>query len=60
MEWRYLFIGLTLAAFVFLVIRDVVCWYWKINAMVDNLESIDSKLTMIIDLMEDNLEKRDT
>ncbi len=30
--------------FVFLLIREMVCWYWKINRMVELLENIDKKL----------------
>ena len=29
---------------IFLVIREVMCWYWKINRIVVLLESIDKKL----------------
>jgi hypothetical protein len=29
---------------IFLVLRDVVCCYWKINRMVELLESIDATL----------------
>lgn len=32
-------VGLLLLVF-FLVLREVVCWYWKINRMVQLLESI--------------------
>jgi len=29
---------------IFLVFREVVCWYWKINRMVQLLESIEALL----------------
>ncbi|MDD5034034.1 MAG: hypothetical protein PHE55_04685 [Methylococcaceae bacterium] len=29
---------------VFLLIREIVCWYWKINRIVLLLESIEQKL----------------
>jgi hypothetical protein len=29
---------------VFLLIREIVCWYWKLNKIVDLLESIDKSL----------------
>lgn len=33
----------------FLVIREVVTWYWKINRIVDLLENIDSNLASLVD-----------
>ncbi len=30
--------------FVFLVCREIVCWYWKLNRIVALLESIDLTL----------------
>lgn len=29
---------------IFLIARELMCWYWKINTMVSLLESIDAKL----------------
>jgi hypothetical protein len=29
---------------IFLVLREVVCWYWKINRVVELPESIDATL----------------
>ncbi len=40
-------IGLALIAStfaIFLVAREVACWYWKINRMVSLMESIESRL----------------
>ncbi|HVN90370.1 MAG TPA: hypothetical protein VMT61_11200 [Candidatus Binataceae bacterium] len=37
-------IGLLVVIVIFLLIREVVCWYWKINRMVELLESIDNRL----------------
>jgi hypothetical protein len=40
-------IGLALIAsllVIFLIGRQIVCWYWKINRIIELLESIDSKL----------------
>jgi hypothetical protein len=34
-------IALAILVVIFLVFREVVCWYWKINRMVELLESID-------------------
>ena len=30
---------------IFLIGREVMCWYWKINRIIMLLESIDAKLT---------------
>lgn len=35
-----LLITIGVTVLVFLIIREVVCWYWKINAEVDLLEDI--------------------
>jgi hypothetical protein len=36
-----LFIGFI----IFLILREIMCWYWKINQILTVLESIDSKLS---------------
>jgi hypothetical protein len=38
------FVALAIVAVIFLVFREAVCWYWKINRMVELLESIDATL----------------
>jgi len=37
-------IGLAVLILIFLAIREIVCWYWKINRIVELLESIESHL----------------
>jgi hypothetical protein len=37
-------IALVIVVVIFLVFRELVCWYWKINRMVELLESIDATL----------------
>lgn len=42
-------IGIVLASLalcigVFIVCREIMLWYWKVNRIVELLESIDSKL----------------
>lgn len=37
-------VGLLVLIVIFLAIREIVCWYWKINRMVELLESIDAHL----------------
>lgn len=33
--------------FIFLIIRELVCWYWKINERITLLRSIDQRLASI-------------
>ena len=44
-----LIIFFLVAAAVFLIIRELMCWYWKINIMVGLLEDIKNKLGTIGD-----------
>lgn len=37
-------VTLVIVVAIFLVFRKVVCWYWKINRMVQLLASIDATL----------------
>jgi hypothetical protein len=37
-------IAVAIAVVIFLVFREVVCWYWKINRVVQLLESIEANL----------------
>ena len=39
-----IFICITIALVVSLLIREIVCWYWKINRTIFLLESINEKL----------------
>lgn len=32
----------------FLIVREFICWYWKINKRVRLLEDINSKLTLLV------------
>jgi len=34
-----------IAFIVFLILRELMCWYWKINRVITLLESIDYKLS---------------
>ena len=38
-------VGAIIFIVVVLVIRGVVCWYWKINKIVDLLQDISNKLS---------------
>jgi hypothetical protein len=39
--------ALIIAVVLFFILRELFCWYWKINAMVTRLESIDGHLQKI-------------
>ena len=39
-----MFLFLAIVLLIFLICRELVCWYWKINRIVSLLESIDQKL----------------
>ena len=39
---------LSFLVIIFLIFRELVCWYWKINRAVASLESIDDKLSTLI------------
>jgi len=33
---------------VFLICREIVCWYWKINKRISLLENIDKNLILLV------------
>lgn len=40
-------LGLAIIIIIFLILRNVFCWYWKINKMVKLLESMEQKLAFL-------------
>ena len=38
------FVTILISIIVILIIREIVCWYWKINKIVEILERISSQL----------------
>ncbi len=38
-------IGICIFIIVFIVLREFFCWYWKINQIVNLLESINQRLS---------------
>ncbi len=40
-------IGLLIVLVVFLICREVVCWYWKLNKIVELLEEQNKLLTSL-------------
>ena len=45
------FATLAVTIIVFLVLREVVCWYWKINVMVKSLNEQTDVLKTIRDML---------
>ncbi len=39
-----LFVLLIIVGFIYFVVREINCWYWKINTIVNRLDRLDSKL----------------
>lgn len=37
-------VGILILVVIFVVAREAICWYWKINRMVQLLESIEAHL----------------
>ena len=42
-------IGLVVVLLIFLICREVICWYWKINKVVELLEKQNKLLTSILE-----------
>ena len=42
--WYFLIIGVVIFFAIFMVMREVICWYYKINEKIELLQSIDNKL----------------
>lgn len=42
--WAVLF-GLGVLILIFILLRELVCWYWKINRVVELLEDIKENTT---------------
>lgn len=47
MDFAKILLGAIVIIMIVLLIREILCWYWKINTIIDHLE-----------LMNDNLEDR--
>lgn len=47
MDFAKILLGAIVIIMIVLLIREILCWYWKINAIIEHLE-----------LMNDNLEDR--
>lgn len=43
--WAYIIIAIIVIIAIFLICREVVCWYWKINERRDILQSINSEIS---------------
>jgi len=40
----FLLISVIIAIVVFLILREIVCWYWKLNQIVNNLKEINTNI----------------
>jgi len=48
MDWNMIFISIGVIIgiiIIFLVCREINCWYWKVNEIITILKSIDLKLS---------------
>lgn len=48
-DYGYLLFVLLICVLIFIVCRELLCWYWKINKMVSNQEEIIRLLRKIAD-----------
>jgi len=48
MDFEYIIVPLLVILVVFLLLREVNCWYWKINALLRALEKTNEKLDTLI------------
>ena len=42
-----LFVAFAIAFVIFLILRELMCWYWKINEMISLLQEIKNSLSII-------------
>ena len=47
-ELLYYLVALFFIIILFLVFREIVCWYWKINQHLENQRTIISKLDKLL------------
>ena len=53
MEGLYLYaVLLIITIIIFLICREIVCWYWKINKSIGNQEKIIEQQNKVIDLLQ--------
>ncbi|WP_239617288.1 hypothetical protein [Cohnella mopanensis] len=51
-SWLMLVIILIAGLMVILLIREIALWYWRVNHIVQKLESIDNNLRVIASKLE--------
>jgi hypothetical protein len=51
---KNILIYLLISIAIILIIREVLCWYWKINKLVLYLESIDCSMKKLVDLNKES------
>jgi len=50
-------IGFGVILIIFLIGREIVCWYWKINEALATLKAIDEKLAVQINILARSQQK---
>jgi Tfp pilus assembly protein PilN len=50
----YGIVGLGLFIIVFLFLREILLWYWKVNAIIDNQNKTNQLLEKQNELLEEN------
>ena len=45
---RNLLISIVVAIVIFVIIREILCWYWKINARLAQLEKLNEKMDALL------------
>jgi hypothetical protein len=48
MDFEYIIVPLLVVLVVYLLLREVNCWYWKINALLHAVEKTNEKLDTLI------------
>ncbi|EKE28537.1 MAG: hypothetical protein ACD_3C00048G0002 [uncultured bacterium (gcode 4)] len=55
MKFEEVLLYLVVALIILLALRDILCWYWKINEWISLLEENSKKQDKIIDLLNDSI-----
>ena len=56
-RFSLLLVGISIAGFLFLIFRNVILWYWRINDVADSLEDIAESLKKISNIKKEKEDK---
>ncbi|RZK25400.1 MAG: hypothetical protein EOO43_05620 [Flavobacterium sp.] len=56
MNWLYIILALAVVIILFLLFREIVTWYWKINEQVTNQQRTNDLLKQQNELLRANYE----